>query len=166
MKIRYLSLIVLLVMSVFAPMQAQTYDNLWKELEVLERKDLPKSVISEAMKIYDKAKAEQNVPQMMKAYLTAMQYRSLLTPDSLKVDMTGLEQWASQTGSMEDKAILYSILGEMTMPADVKKGLEMCIRDRSCGIHYRLFPRLVTNLMPAGSRAQPVHVLRPSHRLP
>lgn len=123
MKIRYLSLIVLLVMSVFAPMQAQTYDNLWKELEVLERKDLPKSVISEAMKIYDKAKVEQNVPQMMKAYLTAMQYRSLLTPDSLKVDMNGLEQWASQTGSMEDKAILYSILGEMTMPADVKKGL-------------------------------------------
>lgn len=123
MKIRYLSLIVLLVMSVFAPMQAQTYDNLWKELEVLERKDLPKSVIPEAMKIYDKAKAEQNVPQMMKAYLTAMQYRSLLTPDSLKVDMNGLEQWASQTGSMEDKAILYSILGEMTMPADVKKGL-------------------------------------------
>lgn len=123
MKIRYLSLIVLLVMSVFAPMQAQTYDNLWKELEVLERKDLSKSVISEAMKIYDKAKAEQNVPQMMKAYLTAMQYRSLLTPDSLKVDMNGLEQWASQTGSMEDKAILYSILGEMTMPADVKKGL-------------------------------------------
>ena len=123
MKIRYLSLIVLLVMSVFAPVQAQTYDNLWKELEVLERKDLPKSVISEAMKIYDKAKAEQNVPQMMKAYLTAMQYRSLLTPDSLKVDMNGLEQWASQTGSMEDKAILYSILGEMTMPADVKKGL-------------------------------------------
>ena len=123
MKIRYLSLIVLLVMSVFAPMQAQTYDNLWKELEVLERKDLPKSVISEAMKIYDKAKAEQNVPQMMKAYLTAMQYRSLLTPDSLKVDMNGLEQWASQTGSMEDKAILYSILGEMAMSADVKKGL-------------------------------------------
>ena len=123
MKIRYLSLIVLLVMSVFAPMQAQTYDNLWKELEVLERKDLPKSVISEAMKIYDKAKAEQNVPQMMKAYLTAMQYRSLLTPDSLKVDMNGLEQWASQTGSMEDKAILYSILGEMTMPKKIKKGL-------------------------------------------
>ena len=123
MKIRYLSLIVLLVMSVFAPIQAQTYDNLWKELEVLERKDLPQSVISEAMKIYDKAKAEQNVPQMMKAYLTAMQYRSLLTPDSLKVDMNGLEQWASQTGSVEDKAILYSILGEMTMPVDVKKGL-------------------------------------------
>lgn len=63
---------------------------------------------------------------MMKAYLTAMQYRSLLTPDSLKVDMNGLEQWASQTGSVEDKAILYSILGEMTMLADVKKDLAIC----------------------------------------
>ena len=64
MKIRYLSLIVLLVMSVYAPIQAQTYDNLWKELEVLERKDLPQSVISKAMKIYDKAKAEQNVTSL------------------------------------------------------------------------------------------------------
>lgn len=63
---------------------------------------------------------------MMKAYLTAMQYRSLLTPDSLKVDMNGLEQWASQTGSVEDKAILYSILGEMTMPVDVKKDWVIC----------------------------------------
>lgn len=133
MKIRYYSLIVLLVMSVLAPMQAQTYDKMWKELEVLERKDLPQSVISGAMKIYDKAKAEQNVPQMMKAYLTAMQYRSLLTPDSLKVDMKGLEQWASQTGSVEDKAILYSILGEMTMTDSIKKGfdyLQLSLKDK------------------------------------
>ena len=133
MKIRYYSLIVLLVMSVLAPMQAQTYDKMWKELEVLEQKDLPQSVISGAMKIYDKAKAEQNVPQMMKAYLTAMQYRSLLTPDSLKVDMKGLEQWASQTGSVEDKAVLYSILGEMTMTDSIKKGfdyLELSLKDK------------------------------------
>lgn len=133
MKIRYYSLIVLLVMSVLAPIQAQTYDKMWKELEVLEQKDLPQSVISEAMKIYDKAKAEQNVPQMMKAYLTAMQYRSLLTPDSLKVDMKGLEQWASQTGSVEDKAILYSILGEMTMTDNIKKGfdyLQLSLKDK------------------------------------
>lgn len=133
MKIRYYSLIVLLVMSVLAPVQAQTYDKMWKELEVLEQKDLPQSVISGAMKIYDKAKAEQNVPQMMKAYLTAMQYRSLLTPDNLKVDMKGLEQWASQTGSVEDKAILYSILGEMTMTDSIKKGfdyLQLSLKDK------------------------------------
>lgn len=122
MNIRYFSLIVLLIMSFLAPVQAQTYDKMWKDLEVLEGKDLPKSVVSEAMKIYDKAKAEQNVPQMMKAYLTAMQYRALLTPDSLSVDMKGLEQWASRTTNIEDKSVLYSILGEMTMRNDVKQG--------------------------------------------
>lgn len=41
MKIRYLSLIVLLVMSVFAPMQAQTYDNLWKELKYWNERICP-----------------------------------------------------------------------------------------------------------------------------
>lgn len=34
---------------------------------------------------------------MMKAYLTAMQYRTLVTPDSLETDMKGLENWAKQT---------------------------------------------------------------------
>lgn len=133
MKIRYLSWIVLLIMSAFAPVQAQTYEKMWKELEALEQKDLPKSVISEAMKIYDKAKTEQNVPQMMKAYLTAMQYRSFLTPDSLNVDLKGLEQWAARTGSVEEKAVLYSILGEMTMTDSIKKGfgyLQLSLKDK------------------------------------
>lgn len=133
MNIRYFSLIVLLIMSFLAPVQAQTYDKMWKDLEVLEGKDLPKSVVSEAMKIYDKAKAEQNVPQMMKAYLTAMQYRALLTPDSLSVDMKGLEQWASRTTNIEDKAVLYSILGEMTMRNDVEQGfnyLRLSLKDK------------------------------------
>lgn len=133
MNIRCLSLIVLLVMSLLAPLQAQTYDRMWKELEVLERKDLPKSVIAEAMKIYDKAKAEQNVPQMMKAYLTAMQYRALITPDSLSVDIDGLEQWAQQSTDAVDKAVLYSILGEMTMPDSLKKGftyLQLSLKDK------------------------------------
>lgn len=133
MRIRYLSLIVLLIMGVLAPLKAQTYNKMWKELEVLERKDLPKSVVAEAMKIYDKAKTEQNVPQMMKAYLTAMQYRALLTPDSLSVDIKGLRQWAVQTDNIEDKAVLYSILGEMTMTDNVKEGfdyLRLSLKDK------------------------------------
>ena len=72
------------------------------------------------MKIYDKAKAERDVPQMMKAYLTAMQYRTLVTPDSLETDMKGLENWAKQTEKAEDRAVLYSILGELTISKDVK----------------------------------------------
>lgn len=97
MNTRYYFLIVLWAMSLFAPLHAQTYDKMWKEVEQLQKKDLPQSVVSASMKIYDKAKAERDVPQMMKAYLTAMQYRTLVTPDSLETDMKGLENWAKQT---------------------------------------------------------------------
>lgn len=97
MNTRYYFLIVLWAMSLFAPLHAQTYDKMWKEVEQLQKKDLPQSVVSASMKIYDKAKAERDVPQMMKAYLTAMQYRTLVTPDSLETDMKELENWAKQT---------------------------------------------------------------------
>ncbi|WP_455671438.1 alpha-2-macroglobulin family protein [Phocaeicola sp.] len=133
MRIRFLSLIVLLIMSAFTPAQAQTYERLWKDVEQFKQKDLPKSALSEAMKIYDKAKAEQNVPQMMKAYLTAMQYRALLTPDSMQIDVEGLEKWAKEAVNVEDKAVLYSILAEMTMPDSLQKAfgyLQLSLKDK------------------------------------
>ena len=37
-------------------LQAQTYSQLWKNVEQMEQKDMPKSVIAEAEKIYAKAK--------------------------------------------------------------------------------------------------------------
>ena len=68
-------------------LQAQTYDQLWKRVQQMEQKDLPKSVIAEAEKIYAKAKVERDVPQMMKAYLTMMTYRGRISPDSISVDI-------------------------------------------------------------------------------
>lgn len=62
MNTRYYFLIVLWAMSLFAPLHAQTYDKMWKEVEQLQKKDLPQSVVSASMKIYDKAKAERDVP--------------------------------------------------------------------------------------------------------
>lgn len=124
MKRSYLSLVLLLAMGLLGSLKAQTYTKMWDKLEALERKDLPRSVVAEAMKIYEKAKAEQQVPQMMKAYLTAMTYRAFLTPDSLENDRKGLEDWAAQTQQPADKAVLYSILGEMWINTDVKKGVD------------------------------------------
>ena len=92
MKTRIFSLVLLLVLAV--TLQAQTYDQLWKNVEQMKQKDLPKSVIAEAQRIYDKAKKERNVPQMMKAYLTMMDSRGSITPDSIPVDVKGLEEWA------------------------------------------------------------------------
>ena len=44
MNTRYYFLIVLWAMSLFAPLHAQTYDKMWKEVEQLQKKDLPQSV--------------------------------------------------------------------------------------------------------------------------
>ena len=63
MKARIFTLIWMMMFIV--AMQAQTYNQLWKKVEQMEQKDMPKSVITEAEKIYAKAKAERNVPQMM-----------------------------------------------------------------------------------------------------
>ncbi len=134
MKTRYYSLIAVLMMGLMLPLHAQTYDKMWKNVEMYRNeKDLPKSALDEAMKIYDKAKAERNVPQMMKAYLTAMQCRQMLTPDSLKADLTGLLEWAQQSNDASERAVLYSILAEYTLPKELKKGagyLKLSLKDK------------------------------------
>ena len=90
MKTRIFSLVLMLMFAI--TMDAQTYTQLWKNVEQMEQKDMPKSVIAEAEKIYEKAKQERNVPQMMKAYLTMMDSRGSITPDSIQVDVKGLEE--------------------------------------------------------------------------
>ena len=131
MKARIFSLIWMMMFVV--AMQAQTYNQLWKNVEQMEQKDMPKSVIAEAEKIYAKAKAERNVPQMMKAYLTMMTCRGNITPDSIAVDIKGLEEWAEASSTqVQDKAVLYSILGGICIRDDFEKGnryLHLSLKD-------------------------------------
>ena len=85
MKLRIFLLTLCLMLAM--TMQAQTYNQLWKNVEQMEKQDLPKSVIAKAGEIYVKAKKERNVPQMMKAYLTMMRWRGNISPDSIPVDV-------------------------------------------------------------------------------
>ena len=131
MKTRIFLLTLSLVLAI--TLQAQTYDQLWENVEQMEQKDLPKSAFAEAQRIYDKAKKEQNVPQMMKAYLTMMDCRGSITPDSIAVDIKGLEEWAEASFTqVQDKAVLYSILGGICIRDDFDKGnryLHLSLKD-------------------------------------
>ena len=149
MKIRIFLLALLMMFAV--ALQAQTYDQLWKRVQQMEQKDLPKSVIAEAQAIYQKAKAEQNVPQMIKAYLTMMVYRESISPDSLTVDVKGLEEWAASSQTeVQDRAVLYSILGEITLENDFEKGnryLHLSLKDSLKLVDYpaeKLVPMVKT----------------------
>ena len=116
MNVRGLIFMGLLLIASIGLVQAQTYERQWKKVEELEKKDLPKSVVEAAQTIYVKAEKEKNVPQMMKAFLTMMAYRNEISPDSLQVDLQKMEAWASSSQtSVPDKAVLYSIMGEIIL---------------------------------------------------
>lgn len=116
MNVRGLIFMGLLLVASIGLMQAQTYERQWKKVEELEKKDLPKSVVEAAQTIYVKAEKEKNVPQMMKAFLTMTAYRNEISPDSLQVDLQKMEAWASSSQtSVPDKAVLYSIMGEIIL---------------------------------------------------
>ena len=114
MNVRGLLVIGMLWLGLASGLHAQSFNQLWKKVEELEKKDLPKSVVEASQTIYSKAEREKNVPQMMKAFLTMMAYRNEISPDSLQVDIKKLEGWASDPQTkVPDKAVLSSILGEM-----------------------------------------------------
>lgn len=89
----------------------QTYEKWWKEVETLQQKDLPKSVIEIVDKIYDKAKAEKNLPQMMKAWMMKADCRGRIAPDSVETDRKYLEEWAGKETDVVGCAVLNSLLG-------------------------------------------------------
>ena len=128
-RIFLLTLLCMLAMT----LQAQTYPQLWNDVAQAEQKDLPKSVIAKAKEIFTKAKAERNVPQMMKAYLTMMDARGNISPDSMTLDVQGLEEWASSAQTeVQDKAVLNSILGGVCMSEDFTKAnqyLNLSLKD-------------------------------------
>ena len=99
-------------------LSAQSYGSLWREVEELEKKDLPKSVIQTVDKIYRKARNERNAPQMMKAYLTRAEYRVGIAPDSLQAEMDGLREWALRETDPVARAVLNSVVGyyELDVP--------------------------------------------------
>ena len=117
-------IICLLVLMSGFTVQAQSYETLWKQVEEYNQKGLPQSATDASKKIYAKAEKEGNIPQMMKAYLTAMTFRGEISPDSMTVDMEKLETWAEEEQKPEYKAVLYSILGEKTIGKNFEKGNE------------------------------------------
>lgn len=116
------------LLSVPGMMQAQGYERLWQRVKQLEKEDLPKSVVEAAQGIYIKAEKEKNVPQMMKAFLTMSVYREIVSPDSLQVDTHKLKEWSSSPEtSIQDRSVLYSILGEKIIRKDFEQG-DSCLK--------------------------------------
>ena len=97
---------------------AQSFDSLWKDVETLQKKDLPKSVIEKVEKVYEKAQEEQNLPQLMKAYLVRAEYKVRVSPDSLQRELSGLKTWTAHETDTLARAVLSVLMGNVTLNSD------------------------------------------------
>ena len=106
------SWLLLVLAGVGSSLHAQSYDNLWKQVEQAEKKSLPETVVKLTGQIYRKGLQERNAPQMLKAYVCRSAYQEELTPDSLYARLPQLEQWAQTEPDAVNRAILHSLLAE------------------------------------------------------
>ncbi len=106
------SLVLLWMCGAGLALHAQTYHQLWKQVEQAEKKSLPETVVKLTGQIYRKGLQERNAPQMLKAYVCRSAYQEKLTPDSLYARLSQLEQWAQTEPDAVNRAILHSLLAE------------------------------------------------------
>lgn len=118
--------IITLLITVFAMLQAtaQTYDNLWKQADIIAQKDQPKSEIGVMKKIISKATAAKDYGQLLAAEIRqAILWREIST-DSLTPNVKRMETEALKAKDPVLKAVRYAVLGKVYREVNGKKSEE------------------------------------------
>lgn len=104
-----------LLIALFATMQvaAQTYDNLWKQAEIIAQKDLPKSEIAVMKKIIAKASAAKDYGQLLAAEMRQTTLWREISPDSLTPHVKRMEAEVLKVKDPALKAVRYAVLGKV-----------------------------------------------------
>ena len=107
--------IITLIIVVFAMMQttAQTYDNLWKQADIIAQKDQPKSEIGVMQKIISKASAAKDYGQLLAAEMRQVMLWKEISADSLTPNVKRMEAEALKTKDPMQKAVRYAVLGKV-----------------------------------------------------
>ena len=104
-----------LLIALFATMQvaAQTYDNLWKQAEIIAQKDQPKSEIAVMKKIIAKASAAKDYGQLLAAEMRQAILWREISPDSLTPHVKRMEAEVLKVKGPALKAVRYAVLGKV-----------------------------------------------------
>ena len=115
-----------LLIALFATMQvaAQTYDNLWKQAEIIAQKDQPKSEIAVMKKIIAKASAAKDYGQLLAAEMRQMTLWKEISVDSLEPNVKRMEAEVLKVNDPALKAVRYAVLGKVYCDMNEKKSLE------------------------------------------
>lgn len=118
--------IITLLITVFAMLQAtaQTYDNLWKQADIIAQKDQPKSEIGVMKKIISKATAAKDYGQLLVAEIRQAILWREISPDSLTPNVKRMETEALKAKDPVLKAVRYAVLGKVYREVNGKKSEE------------------------------------------
>lgn len=107
--------IITLLITVFAMLQAtaQTYDNLWKQADIIAQKDQPKSEIGVMKKIISKATAAKDYGQLLAAEMRQMILWKEISADSLTPNVKRMKAKALNAKDPVLKAVRYAVLGKV-----------------------------------------------------
>ena len=107
--------ILTLIIAVFALMQAaaQTYDNLWKQADIIARKDQPRSEIGVMKKIISKASVAKDYGQLLAAEMRQMILWKEISADSLTPNLKRMEAEVLKVNDPTLKAVRYAVLGRV-----------------------------------------------------
>ena len=107
--------IITLLITVFAMLQAtaQTYDNLWKQADIIAQKDQPKSEIGVMKKIISKATVAKDYGQLLAAEIRQMILWKEISADSLTPNVKRMETEALRAKDPVLKAVRYAVLGKV-----------------------------------------------------
>ena len=107
--------IITLLITVFAMLQAtaQTYDNLWKQADIIAQKDQPKSEIGVMKKIISKATAAKDYGQLLAAEMRQMILWKEISADSLTPNVERMKAEALNAKDPVLKAVRYAVLGKV-----------------------------------------------------
>ena len=100
---------VILLLTIFSiPLMAQTYSTLWERFEKANDKDLPREGLSILARISNKARANKDYGQLLKAELQTVSVQSLLSSDSLDSQLEHYKNLAEKADNEVLKAVYYS----------------------------------------------------------
>ena len=118
--------IITLLITVFAMLQAtaQTYDNLWKQADIIAQKDQPKSEIGVMKKIISKASAAKDYGQLLAAEIRQMILWKEISADSLAPNVKRMEAEALKATDPVLKAVRFAVLGKVYREVNGKKSEE------------------------------------------
>ncbi|VBB45736.1 Alpha-2-macroglobulin domain protein [uncultured Paludibacter sp.] len=117
-----ISLILLSIMVVFVTVTLllaqksktnETMEARWKKVEEFSNKELPESALKEVEIILEQAKKENNSPQIIKAMIYKMRFKTDINPDEALPMLKEFEAYADKSSDLTEKAILYTMTAKL-----------------------------------------------------